>query len=98
MSTTPRRHRTTAAPLATWTLQDAKARLSEVLRRAQTAGPQHLTVHGREAAVVLSVEEFRRLKGGQTGQALIDVLHASPYRNLDLAPKSIRSPVRDVVL
>ncbi len=98
MSTTPRRRRTTGAPPVTWTLQDAKARLSEVLRRAQTVGPQHVTVHGRAAAVVLSAEEFRRLKGGQTGQALIDALQVSPYRDLDLVPKPVRSPVRDVAL
>jgi prevent-host-death family protein len=79
-------------------LQDAKARLSEVLRRAQAEGPQHVTVHGREEAVILSAEEFRHLKGGQTGQALIDALQASPYRNVALAPKSVRSPVRDVEL
>lgn len=98
MSTSARRHRTTSQPPATWTLHDAKARLSEVLRRAQTEGPQHVTVHGRQEAVVLSAEEFRRLKGEQTGQALIDALQASPYRNLGLEPKSVRSPVRDVEL
>jgi prevent-host-death family protein len=43
----------------TWTLQDAKARLSEVLRRSRTDGPQHVTMHGREEAVILSVETFR---------------------------------------
>jgi prevent-host-death family protein len=79
-------------------LQDAKARLSEVLRRAQTEGPQHVTVHGREEAVVLSAEEFRRLKGGQPGQALIDALQASPCRDFALDLKSVRSPVRDVEL
>ena len=98
MSTSPRRHRTTGTPPATWTLQDAKARLSEVLRRAQTEGPQHVTVHGREEAVVLSAEEFRHLKGGQTGQALIEALQASPYRDFDLDRRSVRPPVRDVEL
>ena len=98
MATLPRRRRTTGAPPATWTLQDAKARLSEVLRRAQTDGPQHVTVHGREEAVILSAEEFRHLKGGQTGQALIDALQVSPHRNFALQPRSVRSPVRDVAL
>ena len=98
MSASTRRRRTTSDTPATWTLQDAKARLSEVLRAAQTTGPQHVTVHGREAGVILSAEAFRRLTGGQTGQALIDVLQASPYRDLDLVPKSVRSPVRDVAL
>ena len=98
MITSPRRRRTSGAPSATWTLQDAKARLSEVLRRAQTDGPQHVTVHGREHAVVLSAEEFRRLKGGQTGQALIEAIQASPHRDFDLQPRSVRPPVRDVEL
>jgi hypothetical protein len=52
--------------------------------------------HGREEAVVLSAEAFRHLKGGETGQALIDALQASPYRNVELESQSVRSPVRDV--
>jgi prevent-host-death family protein len=82
----------------TWTLQDAKARLSEVLRRARTEGPQHVTVHGREEAVVLSAEEFRRLKGSLTGQALIDILQACPYPDLDLELQSVRTGAREVEL
>lgn len=44
-----------------WKLEDAKARLSEVVRRAATAGPQLVTVRGREAAVILSPEQYRQL-------------------------------------
>ncbi|MGD0732936.1 MAG: type II toxin-antitoxin system prevent-host-death family antitoxin [Terracidiphilus sp.] len=44
-----------------WKLEDAKARLSEVVRLAATSGPQTVTVRGREAAVVLAPEEYRRL-------------------------------------
>ena len=82
----------------TWTLQDAKARFSDVVRRARTEGPQHVTVHGKETAVILSEEGFARLKGGQTGAALIEALQASPYRDIDLETMSVLSPVRDVVL
>jgi prevent-host-death family protein len=83
---------------STWTLQDAKAHLSDVLRRARTDGPQHVTVHGRETAVILSEEAFARLKGGQTGQALIEALQASPHRDIDLATAPVLSAVRDVEL
>jgi prevent-host-death family protein len=93
-----RRPSKTVRQSPTWTLQDAKARLSEVLRRARTEGPQHLTVHGREEAVVLSAEEFRRLQGSLTGQALIDALQACPYPDLDLNLQSDRSGARDVEL
>ncbi len=81
-----------------WALQDAKARFSELVRRVHSEGPQHVTVHGRGEVVVISAEEFRRLKGGMTGQALIDAMQASPYREVDLAPERAAMPVRDVSL
>lgn len=87
-----------ASQYPTWTLQDAKARLSEVLRMARTQGPQHVTVHGREEGVVLSVDEFRRLSGSLTGQALIDALQACPYPELDLDLQPERSDARDIAL
>jgi prevent-host-death family protein len=44
-----------------WALQDAKAKFSEVVKRAQTEGPQEVTVRGEPAAVVLSLAEFKRM-------------------------------------
>jgi prevent-host-death family protein len=38
--------------MAVWQVQDAKARLSEVIERARTEGPQTITRHGAERAVV----------------------------------------------
>jgi hypothetical protein len=55
-------------------------------------------VHGRDEVVVVDAEEFRRLKGDRTGAALIAALQASPYRDIDIAPKRERLPVRDVKL
>lgn len=46
---------------AVWKLEDAKARFSEVVRLAQSEGPQRVTVRGREAVVVISVAELDRL-------------------------------------
>jgi antitoxin Phd len=45
-------------PAGRWKLEDAKARFSEVVRRAESDGPQLVTVRGREAAVVMSAEQF----------------------------------------
>ena len=82
-----------------WLLQDAKARFSELVRRVRSEGPQHVTVHGREAVVVVAAEEFRRMQGAQTGKALVDALRASPHPEIDLgAAASTRAPVRDVAL
>ncbi|RWI20487.1 MAG: type II toxin-antitoxin system Phd/YefM family antitoxin [Mesorhizobium sp.] len=81
-----------------WALQDAKAHFSELVRRVRIDGPQHVTVHGRQEVVVISVEEFRRLKGDQTGEALIAAMQASPYRDIDIAPRRNVLPVREVFL
>jgi prevent-host-death family protein len=81
-----------------WLLQDAKARFSELVRRVRSEGPQHVTVHGRDEVVVIAAEEFRRLKGDLSGEALIAVMQASPYREIDIEPKRTRSPVRGVTL
>lgn len=44
-----------------WQLQEAKARLSEVVRRAVDDGPQHVSVRGEPAVVVLSEQDYRQL-------------------------------------
>jgi prevent-host-death family protein len=81
-----------------WLLQDAKARFSELVRKVRSEGPQHVTVHGRDEVVVIAAEEFRRLKGSATGQALVEAMQASPYRDIDIAPRRGAMPVRDVSL
>ena len=47
--------------MRTWQVQDAKTRLSEVIERARSEGPQSITRHGKERAVVLSIEDYRSL-------------------------------------
>ncbi len=81
-----------------WLLQDAKARFSELVRRVRSEGPQHVTVHGRDEVVVVSAEEFRRLKGERSGDALIAAMQASPSLDIDIEPKRGRMPVRGVDL
>ena len=46
----------------TWPVQDAKARFSEFLERCLAEGPQLVTKRGTEAAVLVPVEEWRRLQ------------------------------------
>lgn len=81
-----------------WRLQDAKARFSELVRLAHSDGPQHVTLHGRDAVVVVDAGEFRRLKGTRTGQLLIEALQASPHREVEIAPRRSAMPVRAVKL
>jgi antitoxin Phd len=44
-----------------WQVQEAKARFSEVIEKARAEGPQIITRHGAERAVVLSIEQYRAL-------------------------------------
>lgn len=44
-----------------WQVQEAKARLSDLMDKAQSEGPQVISRHGKETAVVLSMDEYRRL-------------------------------------
>ena len=68
------------------------------MRRVRSEGPQHVTVHGRDEVVVISAEEFRRLKGDLTGEALIAAMQASPHREIEIEPTRAPMPVREVVL
>jgi prevent-host-death family protein len=79
-----------------WRLQDAKARLSELVRAAQTQGPQRVTLHGRDAAVVISAEEFDRMRRPISGRDIVEAFAASPHRNVPFERLSVKSPVRDV--
>ncbi|MGA7325638.1 MAG: type II toxin-antitoxin system prevent-host-death family antitoxin [Rhodomicrobium sp.] len=81
-----------------WQLRDAKARLSEVITLAHNQGPQRVTVRGGGEVVIVASDDYERLRGGQSGQALIDALAASPLRGADFEREAYRASVRDVEL
>ncbi len=82
-----------------WSVHEAKARLSELIRRAQHEGPQRVTVHGRNAVVVVGVEDFERLSGQRSAVGLIELCARAPHRDIDLASERVAGgPVRDVEL
>ena len=47
--------------MAVWQVQEAKTRLSEVIEEAHSKGPQFITRHGAERAVILSITDYRAL-------------------------------------
>ncbi len=79
----------------TWTLAGAKARLSEVVDRAQAA-PQTITRNGKPSAVIISAEEWAR-KTVRKG-TLAEFLLASPLRGADSDLERQRDAPRDVTL
>jgi prevent-host-death family protein len=88
----------TGTPPASWRLQDAKARLSEVVRNAQTHGPQRVTLHGQDAAVIVSAEEFDRSQKPITGLDVVNALQGAPLEDVSFDRVSFKAPVRDVSL
>jgi prevent-host-death family protein len=78
----------------TWQIQEAKARMSELVKRAQTQ-PQGITLHGKPVAVVISRETFDRLS--QTQGSLVDFMRRSPlYGADDLVFDRDPSPIREI--
>lgn len=68
-----------------WKLEDAKARLSEVVRLAGTTGPQLVTIRGKEAAVILAPEAYKQLLPKPKGhQPLVRFLQGLRLSDLDL--------------
>jgi antitoxin Phd len=62
----------------TWPVQDAKARFSEFLNATLTIGPQVVTYHGKQAAVLLPVEQWERLKQLEPVDIKDWLLHQGP--------------------
>jgi prevent-host-death family protein len=65
--------------MATWQVQSAKAHLSELIKDAQTKGPQIITKHGSDTAVVLSIAEYKTLTEPATAKpSLVEFLLSQP--------------------
>ncbi len=72
--------------------------MSEVVREAQTNGPQRVTLHGRDAVVVVGAAEFDRMQRPVTGRDIVQALRGSPLADVEFERLSVKSPVRDVEL
>ncbi len=78
-----------------WQLQAAKQHFSELVERARNEGPQVVTKHGKDAVVVVSAEEYQRLRGDSPN--LIEFIRSAPdLDTLDLDRATDRG--RDVEL
>ena len=79
-----------------WALQDAKARLSEVVRLAMEHQPQEITLRGEPAVVVLSVEDYRRLL--QPRPSFVELIRNSPLMDAEIDLSREQSLAREVEL
>ncbi len=67
-----------------WKLEDAKARFSEVVRLARSEGPQRVSVRGKDAVVIMSVEELERLAPRAPLVPLVAFLEGLKLNDLEL--------------
>jgi prevent-host-death family protein len=79
-----------------WQLQDAKARLSEVIKSAKTEGPQEVTVRGQPSAVILSIEAYEAMKKKRPD--FVSLMRSSPLVGEDIHIERSPSLTRDIEL
>ena len=82
--------------MKSWPLQDAKNRFSSLVEACLTKGPQVVTKRGREAVIVMSVEEYKRLvrpKGD-----LVDFFQHSPLTDVTLNLERSKELPREIQL
>ena len=68
--------------MKTWQLQEAKARLSEVIKQAANEGPQTITMRGEPTAVIISRDDYERLK--QPRGSFVKFMRKSPLYGVEL--------------
>lgn len=81
-----------------WKLEDAKARFSELVRKAREQGPQRVTVYGKDAVVVVAADAYDRLTARRETPSLHALLSESPLKDLEFGEEGVPSPVREVEL
>ena len=87
------------APKARWQIQVAKARFSELFRRARSEGPQLITRQGKEGVVMISDEQYERLVGkAHQPRNLLQFFRESPLVGIELDLERDKDEGRDIEL
>lgn len=84
---------------SSWQVQSAKARFSEVFRRARSEGPQRITRQGKDGVVMLAEEQYDSLVNrSRQPRNLVEFFRQSPLVGVDLELERDRGPERDIEL
>ena len=82
-----------------WQIQTAKARFSELFRRARTDGPQLITRQGKEGVVMISDEQYDRLMAkSRQPKSLVQFFQESPLVGVELNLEREKDEGRDIEL
>ncbi|WP_026819013.1 type II toxin-antitoxin system Phd/YefM family antitoxin [Arthrobacter castelli] len=82
--------------MATWQLQTAKARFSEVLETAAAEGPQIVTKHGKDYGVIMSYTDYHQWRMA-IAPGLVDFL-LQPAATIELDVERTKDTGREVEL
>lgn len=82
--------------MRSWQLQNAKAHLSALVKSASSGSPQEITLRGKPAVVVLSMQQYEKLI--RPKQKLVDFLRQSPLVGMNIESERDKSPMRDIDL
>jgi prevent-host-death family protein len=82
-----------------WQVQTAKARFSELFRRARAEGPQLITRQGKEGVVMMSDEQYEELVGrSHQPKTLVEFFRTSPLVGVELDLERQKDEGRDIEL
>jgi antitoxin Phd len=94
-----RRPRSLKLVEASWQIQTAKARFSEVFRRARTEGPQLITRQGKEGVVMISGEQYEQLVGkSHQPKSIVQFFRESPLVGVELNLEREKDEGREIEL
>lgn len=79
-----------------WQFQEAKAKLSALIKEAVKDGLQQITVRGKATAIILSKKQYVNLTSPKS--SLVKFLQNSPLRGIDLDITRDKSPCRNIEL
>ena len=86
------------SPPDSWTVAQAKARLSEVIEKARRHGPQSITRNGKKAVVVVDAAAWERAQKRKREGNFADFLMNSPLRGSGLETTRLDDGIRDAGL
>lgn len=82
----------------TWTVAEAKAKLSEVIEKARHQGPQAITRNGKRAVVVVDAAAWEQAQKREQRGSFADFLLGSPLRGLDFDAPRLKGGLREIDL
>ncbi len=82
--------------MASWTLQDAKARFSKLVAEALSGVPQRVSRHGKDAVVILRASDYDELK--RPKESLVAFFSRSPHQDISLDVLRSEERAREVDL